>query len=794
MSLEKRISPKKVGVSVPRVSCETVDARSPGFGGRRQAKAAWTFCDWLLGTTGGHVAALAFIAVCLLLLGALAWSLTGGTADVSAEFQQSLWLSYGFFIDPGTQTGLAASDPADQHIVAVFFSICGFVFNLAVLGLVVDRIRDTLARWKEMRNRIVADGHTLILGWGDKTLFLLTELLAAQEKEEPDTSVRRRCCSCCGCGRARRSIVLLSKKNTMELQQEVQLHLDIQGIKHQNIIYRQGDPTVRTELTKVSAPSADDILILGSRSARDSDQDVIQTLLALAALFSAQAEEFTGDVFAEIRTGNSVNVVQDVLEEVKGIMARRAVNWMMCLRGLVRNVGFCYMDMVSFKSVNGLSYRAGNELYVRPVPLALYGTPFGDAFRRFPDAVICGLKDPDSSTIIPEKNRLLGPGDLMVVVARNIEDTNRVVESCAPPSQAMKVLNFPQCVMDDGQLMLGPSVSGPKTVIVIGCPQDMVDFLSIMDELLAAGSVVHVLSPRAQDWRTQLADDDEDVMDPEPPGPVTFERITVREHIGSTICKRELMALPLSEADTVMILSEAMSEYENPLAIDSRSLTTIISLRNVSANLTRCGKRGLSPKCKIVTELMDPKSEQALRGHNKLRKHGSYFYSTALETGVFAMAAEDKLAYNVIIDLLDPRSGAGHIIAIPVHDILCGDTKLSFFDVHSRVAAACGGVLLGWRRTADRYPELNTGSKAEPQNWDDADEGDEFIILRPAAPTPAAGTPVGFEESLKLTIAGRPAEPPPTVPVMPSEEGCDILPGCPSVTAESEDDVKAVLH
>ena len=48
----------------------------------------------------------------------------------------------GIFFDPGTQTGLAADGHWDILSVAVFFSIVGFIFNMILLGFVVDSVRD----------------------------------------------------------------------------------------------------------------------------------------------------------------------------------------------------------------------------------------------------------------------------------------------------------------------------------------------------------------------------------------------------------------------------------------------------------------------------------------------------------------------------------------------------------------------------------------------------------------------------------------------------------------------------
>ena len=92
------------------------------------------------------------------------------------SFWSAFWLSWGVHFDPGTQTGISALEGAAQKWMVVPFSILGFVLNLIFLGLIVEQVRELLDSWRRKHGRIVANDHTIILGWTDKTLFLLGEL------------------------------------------------------------------------------------------------------------------------------------------------------------------------------------------------------------------------------------------------------------------------------------------------------------------------------------------------------------------------------------------------------------------------------------------------------------------------------------------------------------------------------------------------------------------------------------------------------------------------------------------
>ena len=132
-----------------------------------------TLWDFLVGTGRGKFLLLGGIAVVLVGGGAVVWARVCGEnrSELStAQFWQTLWLSWGLFFDPGTQTGVAADDYFAVKFVALVLSVFGFIFNLTVLGVVVDAIRSLMDKWERTRSRLICNGHTLILGWTDKTV------------------------------------------------------------------------------------------------------------------------------------------------------------------------------------------------------------------------------------------------------------------------------------------------------------------------------------------------------------------------------------------------------------------------------------------------------------------------------------------------------------------------------------------------------------------------------------------------------------------------------------------------
>ena len=155
-------------------------ARLPWFSRRKadielKPRMSWRLVvdAFLLGTASGHAIILCVIAMLLITVGAGAWMYAGScnglaeTNDFDCQslanhfsFEESMFWSWCLFFDPGTQMGLHPGAPSAAKGVTILFSITGFIFNLLVLGMVVERVRRQLDRWQRLYRRVIANGHT----------------------------------------------------------------------------------------------------------------------------------------------------------------------------------------------------------------------------------------------------------------------------------------------------------------------------------------------------------------------------------------------------------------------------------------------------------------------------------------------------------------------------------------------------------------------------------------------------------------------------------------------------------
>ena len=121
--------------------------------GPARPRARMSSFDFFFGTALGQFVMLALSAAALIVSGAVAWH--GATGDAIDE---AFWLSWGIFFDPGTQTGLEGGASMSRKLVVLLWSVLGFVYNLVVLGRIVDAIRVYMDSLRLPRREVSRDG------------------------------------------------------------------------------------------------------------------------------------------------------------------------------------------------------------------------------------------------------------------------------------------------------------------------------------------------------------------------------------------------------------------------------------------------------------------------------------------------------------------------------------------------------------------------------------------------------------------------------------------------------------
>lgn len=137
---------------------------------KKHKKNIWGL-EWMIGSQLGQFTFLFLTAICMVLAASVAWDAFGENAesddemlDSSRRWRSAMWFSWALFFDPGTQTGLSGYLNTQVLFCAGIISSMGFLFNLVMLGFMVDQIRGILLEGKTIYGRDVVNDHILILG------------------------------------------------------------------------------------------------------------------------------------------------------------------------------------------------------------------------------------------------------------------------------------------------------------------------------------------------------------------------------------------------------------------------------------------------------------------------------------------------------------------------------------------------------------------------------------------------------------------------------------------------------
>jgi hypothetical protein len=257
--------------------------------GGQQAKvrAVYSLDEWFIATDTGKTLALLLVGIALIFLGALGFMATSPEHE-SMGFGSLIWESYIHFVDPGTQTSLDLTMEPAPLMAHVFVSISGFMYLLVTLGITVDSIRSYITTYQLLRARIVANDHTVFLGWSPETIYVVEALAAtwsenwynnrsarrhivvlAEVSEEVAADIQGEIQDTFKDVRAAAGHALKRKRRCRALQRWCCWHWEEQD---PIVTVWKGDPTKSLDLERVSVSTAAHLMVVCSSGIDNSSQ------------------------------------------------------------------------------------------------------------------------------------------------------------------------------------------------------------------------------------------------------------------------------------------------------------------------------------------------------------------------------------------------------------------------------------------------------------------------------------------------------------------------------------------
>jgi hypothetical protein len=708
---------------------------------RRLAITRWKMSDFFLGTSLGQIILLCSVAFFFIFWGALAWLWVGENhQDQGGEFAfpqnaaQAIWLSWGIFFDPGTQTSLDPPRKGDltPHGVAFIFSVCGFIFNLVFLGVIVEFARGQLRSWEVLYGRIVMNDHIVVLGWTDMTLFVLSELDAMFAGHQLATP-----------------IIVLGDLPEEKMHLEIRTQLQhINSSVRSRIYVRQGKPYEVDDLDRVSISSARCVIVLGSsRVPRIADSRTVTTLLALHAVRQGSL------VLAEVHQTQTVDVLAGLFGEGKapfdvvGVTASGVVDQILSLCALEPTVGAALIEILTFDD---------DALVVSEqcASLNLVGQTFSAAQDRFPLGVVFGLVEPNGTLLIaPPKDRRFAGGDRLIMVnqakvkqkrGRGGKCVQRHTGECYRQIRITRGLRTPTVlVRTTERLAAEPWRRTEKglpagVVCILGWRHGIGNVLKALDARLPEGSEIHMLSEKSLEQR-ELELLREGVFTRREGGIMTTLQCSLRHHVGISTRRDDVEQLPLKTATACIVLADmdrlqmSASEKQGGEELQVADSETVIAVELLQQ--LRGGITSVLPRLTIVAEVFDfltfrvfQTDESLLCSALKAASKSSLvlpFHRKHLEAATLCVSTQLPSlghALEALTGLLVRRRGKANALRVqlrghPVEEVLGTiSDPLSFYDIQEKT----DGVVLGWVRQGDII--VNPKDKVVKFKWEKEDQ------------------------------------------------------------------------
>ena len=560
------------------VSTDVDENGAPVFGQRSQYYTLWERIKYRVNTGIEHpswqalsitfffVAAIFFGGI-LIHIGSLAsipkMADVNGTMMMMGDEQktiamaEAIWLSWAFIADPGTH---ADSNGVANRIVAFFVTVGGILLSAAIIGFVVDGIKKKLEDLETGRSKVIEAGHVLVLGWTLKTIQLLNQLTQSMESDGGGT------------------IVLLSGKAKKEAEAEVNERCSLRG---STVIVRTGSIIAQGDLNKCAAHLAKSIVILAPEGAPDkADATVLRSVLSLKSLKS----ELRGHVVAEMRDIDNTSLVELVGgESVETIVSHDIVGRLMIQAARSKGLAEVYAELLGFE---------GDEIYIKRWP-EFIGKTFDEVLLSFDTAVPIGIATStsfgaDKVILNPPGERVLGLTDKIVVIAEDDDS----YEPLLATMDTRKFMSLEASLSPTAQLQR------PEKVLMTGWRRDIDDVIVLLDELVAPGSELHMLSELPIEEREERLEDGGLCAEKD------LKNLKLVHHIGNPAVRRKLKEVEVWKFTSVLILSDEALETDM-MHSDSHSLAILLLIRDLQFRKKRVVSKALE---KLAIERSDSSS------------------------------------------------------------------------------------------------------------------------------------------------------------------------------------------
>lgn len=504
-------------------------------------------------------------------------SLAGGLLvypvnEPGTTLNEAIWWAFLRLTDPGY---LGDDEGTWRRIISTFLTVSGYVVFLgALVAIMTQRLIATMRELERGLTPVTMKNHIVILGWTNRTVPLVRELIGA-EKSVQHFLLKRD---------ANLQLVILAEEVSAARARELQDEPGI-GARMKDVVLRSGSALQPDALHRAACLTAAVVIIPSAHSTSSLLSPDVETIKALLSL-DAQARQ---------QNRQPPYVVAEVQDMRKLPLLRRAYNGQLEIVAGDSTISSLIAQNVVHPGLSEvyselLTAHEGNEFYLRSAK-AFAGKTLENVAVNFPKAIVCGLLRRTNGQL----QALLNPSSEMVIEA---DDDIVFIAACfahTEPAAArtrplQKVVRAPK-----PRLPVATSISG-RHILILGWSHRVPALIHELGTYAGTGIEVHLVSVVSAEERER------EIIRYRTPNP----RVRCLHIETDFMQEGELREITAAAYDTVILVSS--DRLPSGEEADARAIVGYMILNEMLQSAERYPQ--------ILLELSDPDNEPLVLRNN----------------------------------------------------------------------------------------------------------------------------------------------------------------------------------
>ncbi len=505
------------------------------------------------------------------------------------SFLDDIWMTWLQMTDPGNMNQDNIS-PTWLKITTVMSGVLGVIILSMLIAFITTALEKVFYNFRKGRGKVIEEDFTLILGWNERVVDIIRELILANESEKYG------------------AVVILSNEDKEEMDDLITKR--IPDTLTTRIITTTGDYANINELKRVNIEHARSVILLASCSESAPDEEKVysdvQSVKSIMAIISCQGGTNKLPIITEIFNEDKIELISYFNDEnIIALNSWEIMGKLLVQTSLTSGLEMVYNEILSFDGCEIYFYEANwNKV------------SFGELPFHFKDGVPLGVyNDEDGMTLRPGKDYQMKDDDQIIIMAE--DDSTIHYESGK--------------VFQPGDLKLVNSKleQTQRSVLILGWHDVAEIFISESADYLTEGSIFNIyfndptpeLKERVQELKDEFSDFEINLTDSNP------------------LELDSLIATNPFEHDNIVILSQEFNE-QSADKIDSDTLIILLLLRKIKSKLG-------ATKTKIITQVLNSDNQEIITQTDV----DDFIISNKLITMILAQLSEEPLIMKFYEDI-----------------------------------------------------------------------------------------------------------------------------------------------